>query len=322
MRTASRRPARTLTHAVPTTRHTLPSRVAARCAPSSALSGPPTSHHARAMSERPDLLLFVSDQHSARLMNCAGETVLDTPSLDALATDGTRFSAATTPCPLCVPARHALMTGQLPSRTGVYTNSNIARCDLATFAHSLTAAGYQSVLCGRMHFTGLDQRRGFERRLVGDFTPCLDGRGGAARDDLGPYVPRSAIPARTATPSPRHRCAPRSNAIGTHRPCAPSSSAAAPTNATSRPGAPWCRGRTANAGRYPNRAGPCPRAEVRRGWQPPAAARAPGARSPVVGYSPCSWSTARASKLTVVVRPVLIHNSCSKVRPAYSARRT
>lgn len=39
-----------------------------------------------------------------------------------------------------------------------------------------------------MHFMGPDQRRGFEERYVGDFTPCYHGRYGKVRVDLGPYV--------------------------------------------------------------------------------------------------------------------------------------
>ncbi len=39
-----------------------------------------------------------------------------------------------------------------------------------TIAHSLGAAGYETVLDGRMHFIGADQRHGFEKRFVGDFT--------------------------------------------------------------------------------------------------------------------------------------------------------
>ncbi len=57
-----------------------------------------------------------------------------------------------------------------------------------TFVHSLEAAGYECILCGRMHFMGQDQRHGFEQRTVGDFTPCYHGRYGKVRSDLGPYV--------------------------------------------------------------------------------------------------------------------------------------
>lgn len=139
-------------------------------------------------SPRPDILIFLSDQHTSRLMGCAGDSIVDTPNMDALANDGLRFSDANTACPLCVPARCAFMTGRLPAATGVFHNTNIMPSEVATFAHSCGAAGYDTVLCGRMHFTGQDQRHGFARRIMGDFTPCVHGRSGDQRADLGPYV--------------------------------------------------------------------------------------------------------------------------------------
>lgn len=138
--------------------------------------------------QQPDILVFMSDQHTARLLSCAGDKIVETPHLDALAEAGTRFNAAVTSCPLCVPARCSFMTAKMPSTTGVYSNGNVMPSHVATVAHSLGAAGYETILCGRMHFSGQDQRHGFERRIMGDFTPCIAGRGGAKRDDLGPYV--------------------------------------------------------------------------------------------------------------------------------------
>ena len=139
-------------------------------------------------SQQPDILVFMSDQHTARLMSCAGDQIVETPHMDALAADGTRFSACVTSSPLCVPARCSFMTGRLPSSTGVFGNQNIMPSEVATVAHSCGAAGYDTVLCGRMHFSGQDQRHGFSRRIMGDFTPCIQGRGTSKRADLGPYV--------------------------------------------------------------------------------------------------------------------------------------
>lgn len=137
---------------------------------------------------QPDILVFMSDQHTARLLSCAGDQIVETPNMDALAADGTRFSAAYTSAPLCVPARCSFMTARLPGSTGVFTNGNIMPSEVATVAHSCGAAGYETILCGRMHFSGQDQRHGFERRIMSDFTPCIQGRGGPKRADLGPYV--------------------------------------------------------------------------------------------------------------------------------------
>jgi choline-sulfatase len=134
---------------------------------------------------RPDILIFMSDQHNALLCGPGGDTVVRTPHMDKLAADGTAFDAAYTSFPLCVPARIGFMTGQLSHRNGFIGNEGAVPSDHATFIHSLAAEGYETVLCGRMHFLGADQRHGFTKRLAGDITPTYQGRFGKA--DWGIY---------------------------------------------------------------------------------------------------------------------------------------
>jgi choline-sulfatase len=83
-----------------------------------------------------------------------------------------RFANAYTASPLCAPARAAFMSGQLPSRTGVYDNAAEFRSDIPTFAHHLRRAGYRTALSGKMHFVGPDQMHGFEERLTTDIYPA------------------------------------------------------------------------------------------------------------------------------------------------------
>ncbi len=120
-----------------------------------------------------DILLYMSDQHSYRLQSNAGDRVVRTPMMDYLVKNGAVMTAAQTACPLCVPARAAMISGQLPSNNGVLFNFNSISSDKATFLHSLSASGYETVLCGRMHFVGPDQRHGYERRIAGDRTPVF-----------------------------------------------------------------------------------------------------------------------------------------------------
>jgi choline-sulfatase len=140
------------------------------------------------MIQKPDILIFLSDQHHACYTGYSGNSLVRTPNLDRLAQDGAVFETAYTACPLCVPARTAFLTGQLPSVTGIYSNSGAIPEDQATFIHSLAAEGYETVLCGRMHFLGEDQRHGFTRRIMGEMTPLFWGRGGKERADLGPFA--------------------------------------------------------------------------------------------------------------------------------------
>lgn len=122
------------------------------------------------MPEQPNILLMVSDQHAAQVMGCAGDPLVRTPNLDALAERGTIFDHAHCAAPLCVPSRMTMLTGRHCPEIGVWTNSCYLPSDTPTFAHALGADGYETVLCGRMHFVGPDQRHGFHKRLMGDVT--------------------------------------------------------------------------------------------------------------------------------------------------------
>src|SRR5579863_8725090 len=122
-------------------------------------------------SERPNVLIIMSDQHSPHVLGCYGDRVVKTPNLDALADHGVLFRSTYCAAPLCVPSRMAFLTGQQPSSTRVWENGDTLASDIPTFAHALGAAGYDTALIGRMHFLGIDQWHGFGRRLVGDVLP-------------------------------------------------------------------------------------------------------------------------------------------------------
>ena len=119
-------------------------------------------------SERPNIVLIMSDQHNPSVLGCAGNPIVETPNLDALAARGTRLTNTYCPYPLCVPSRSAFMAGQYASDIGIYENGGLLSSGVPTFAHALGAAGYEAVMCGRMHFGGPDQFHGFERRIHGE----------------------------------------------------------------------------------------------------------------------------------------------------------
>ena len=122
--------------------------------------------------EQPNVLLVMTDQLVPFLTGAYGHPVVQTPHLDALAGRGVRFDAAYTPYPLCVPARAALLTGCYASTLGCYDNASVLPSDVPTLAHYFSAAGYDTVLSGKMHFIGPDQLHGFRRRLTTDVFPA------------------------------------------------------------------------------------------------------------------------------------------------------
>ena len=141
---------------------------------------------------RTNILYIVSDQHSKFHLGCYGDSLVRTPNLDRLAGEGTRFSNAYTAAPVCVPARMAFMSGRHPSKTEVWGNAHILNSAIPTWAHAVGAAGYETALIGRMHFVGSDQRHGFEKRPLGEYSALHPG----AKLKGGPYF--KDIPASTS----------------------------------------------------------------------------------------------------------------------------
>lgn len=140
------------------------------------------------MPDRPNILLIISDQHSPHNLGCYGDPLVRTPHLDGLAERGVLFEHTYCASPLCVPSRMTFLTGRHCSDIGVWTNSCTLPSHVPTFAHALGAAGYETVLGGRMHFVGPDQRHGFESRLIGD---VLSPFPGGPAPDLG-HIPMSS----------------------------------------------------------------------------------------------------------------------------------
>ena len=93
----------------------------------------------------PNIVLVMSDQHRADMMGCAGDASALTPSLDALAAQGVRFSRVSCQGPLCMPARASFMTERYVRDHGVYTNSSEIPPDSPTYAWALREAGYHTV---------------------------------------------------------------------------------------------------------------------------------------------------------------------------------
>ena len=120
----------------------------------------------------PSVLLLMVDQLAASWLPAYGHDVVRAPHVTALSEQGVAFDAAYCASPLCAPSRASLLTGLLPSRTGVYDNAAEMRASLPTVTHRLRTAGYATTLAGKMHFVGPDQLHGFEERLTPDVYPA------------------------------------------------------------------------------------------------------------------------------------------------------
>jgi choline-sulfatase len=121
-----------------------------------------------------NILFIISDQHSYRYLGNrpeqqGGEDV-DTPTLDRLEDGSTSFDSTYCATPLCTPSRLSLLTGKRAPNADAWGNSSLLQPDLETFPETLSNAGYETCLTGKMHLGGNRQFAGFDQRPYGDLT--------------------------------------------------------------------------------------------------------------------------------------------------------
>lgn len=113
-----------------------------------------------ARDEQPNVLFVCTDQERYDLTGPGGPEV-ETPAADRLAREGMRCDRAYTPTAICSPARVSLLTGLYPHNHGVLSNPTRRHIptglpdDAPTFAHRLSAAGYETSYAGKWHVEGI-----------------------------------------------------------------------------------------------------------------------------------------------------------------------
>lgn len=105
---------------------------------------------------KPNILFLIADDLSAQALGCYGNKQVKTPHLDALAKRGTVMDRAYCQCPVCGPARAALLSGQYPQQNGVTRNSDkdILSTSLGehpTLPQHFKNNGYTTVRLGKLY---------------------------------------------------------------------------------------------------------------------------------------------------------------------------
>ena len=85
------------------------------------------------MSPLPNILFVITDQQRADHVGFAGNPVVRTPNLDALAARGTVFERCYVANPICMPNRCSILTGRMPSAHGVVFNDRSLAWSANTF---------------------------------------------------------------------------------------------------------------------------------------------------------------------------------------------
>ncbi len=104
-------------------------------------------------ADRPNVVIFLSDDQGWGDLSGNGNSNLNTPRIDQLARQGARFDRFYV-CAVCSPTRAEFLTGRYHPRSGVFsTSAGGERMDLdeMTIADTFRAAGYATAAFGKWH---------------------------------------------------------------------------------------------------------------------------------------------------------------------------
>jgi len=109
-----------------------------------------------AVTDKPDIVIILSDQFNPRCTGYAGDADALTPHLDTMAQKGVVFEQCYTPAPICMPARCALISGLYPHNHHLWTNNSdfYMPPEWAPMFRDLQAAGYTTAQIGKLHWFG------------------------------------------------------------------------------------------------------------------------------------------------------------------------
>ena len=102
-------------------------------------------------SDRPNILLIITDQQGLDTFSSLGCRHVHTTSLDRLKARAVSFAESYSANPLCSPARSSLFTGRTSSETGVIYNGLSIRSGIPNLGQWLSQRGYETVYVGKWH---------------------------------------------------------------------------------------------------------------------------------------------------------------------------
>jgi arylsulfatase A-like enzyme len=112
--------------------------------------------------KRPNILVFLSDDHGQWLQEAYGNSEVRTPNMNRIAQNGVRMTNAFTTTPVCSPARASFFTGLMPSQHGIHDwiEERIQAYaypwlkDQTLISELLNRKGYHTGLVGKWHCGG------------------------------------------------------------------------------------------------------------------------------------------------------------------------
>ncbi len=133
-----------------------------------------------ASAAKPNFLVIVTDDQRPDTIHALGNDRIHTPNLDRLVREGTTFTRAVAPFPLCVPSRAEILTGATGWKNGVPHAGGRLRKEMVFWGDTLRGAGYHAWYSGKWMNDGSPKTRGYEE------TGGLFSSGGAGAEGKKP----------------------------------------------------------------------------------------------------------------------------------------
>ena len=112
---------------------------------------------------RPNLVLISVDQWRGDVLGVAGDPVIHTPGVDAMAASGHYFPRAISELPSCVGARRTLFSGQWPITHGMTGFDDLEPWpEPDTLCRVFQRNGYRTYSIGKRHVYPQDASYGFD----------------------------------------------------------------------------------------------------------------------------------------------------------------
>lgn len=144
-------------------------------------------------TSKPNVVIIMADDLASSELSCYGGKNIQTPNIDALASQGLRFTQIYTSSAMCTPTRASLFTGLYPARHGTFQNHKPVYNNLKSVGHYLGDLGYRVALTGKDHST--KPRTVFPFEIIYGFEKsCVSKTADRTLDSLTSFVSTSSKP--------------------------------------------------------------------------------------------------------------------------------
>jgi arylsulfatase A-like enzyme len=109
--------------------------------------------NAKESRDRPNIIMFISDDHGWADSGAYGDGYVQTPNIDRLASESMRFTHAFAASPLCTPSRCVIQTGLMPHRNGGHKFGTPITPGIPTMPVYMKQLGYHTAHFGKFDHT-------------------------------------------------------------------------------------------------------------------------------------------------------------------------